>query len=422
MLHAERLTCIVDDRPLFAALTLSLAAGELLQVAGDNGAGKTSLLRILCGLARPESGVVSWQGQPLAKVRESFHRQLLWLGHKPGVNAALTADENLRFFFPASRLQQRESALAAVGLAGYEDLPLSQLSAGQQRRVALTRLWLTDAPLWILDGPRRHGDGNPDPSPGAARPAGGMRHPHHPPAAAAAGLSVAHPAPRRRRWRRAMMRALLARELRLAWRSGAEILNPLWFFLIVITLFPFGVGAAPQLLAQIAPGVVWVVALLAALLVMDRLFRDDWQDGSLEQLMLLPTPLVAVVLVKVVAHWMMSGLPLLIVSPLAALLLGMSLHDAGVLALTLLLGTPTLSFLGAVGVGLTVGLKRGGVLLSLLVLPLAVPLLIFATAACQAAAAGLPVSGYLAMLAAFLTASATLCPFATAAALRLTVR
>lgn len=153
MLHAERLTCIVDDRPLFAALTLSLAAGELLQIAGDNGAGKTSLLRILCGLARPESGVVSWQGQLLAKVRESFHRQLLWLGHKPGVNAALTADENLRFFFPASRLQQRESALAAVGLVGYEDLPLSQLSAGQQRRVALTRLWLTDAPLWILDDP-----------------------------------------------------------------------------------------------------------------------------------------------------------------------------------------------------------------------------------------------------------------------------
>ncbi len=125
--------------------------------------------------------------------------------------------------------------------------------------------------------------------------------------------------------------------------------------------------------------------------------------------MLLPTPLVAVVLVKVVAHWMMSGLPLLIVSPLAALLLGMSLHDAGVLALTLLLGTPTLQFFSARwGVGLTVGLKRGGVLLSLLVLPLAVPLLIFATAACQAAAAGLPVSGYLAMLAAFLTASATL--------------
>ncbi len=120
-------------------------------------------------------------------------------------------------------------------------------------------------------------------------------------------------------------------------------------FPVVITLFPFGVGADPQLLTQIAPGIIWVAALLAALLVMDRLFRDDWQDGSLEQLLLLPTPLVVVVLVKVLAHWVMTGLPLLVVSPLAALLLGMAPHDAGILALTLLLGTPTLSFFGAVG-------------------------------------------------------------------------
>ncbi|EMH6513801.1 heme exporter protein CcmB [Raoultella planticola] len=219
-----------------------------------------------------------------------------------------------------------------------------------------------------------------------------------------------------------MTGTLFAREMRLAWRNGAEILNPLWFFLVVITLFPFGVGADPQLLTQIAPGIIWVAALLAALLVMDRLFRDDWQDGSLEQLLLLPTPLVVVVLVKVLAHWVMTGLPLLVVSPLAALLLGMAPHDAGILALTLLLGTPTLSFFGAVGVGLTVGLRRGGVLLSLLVLPLSVPLLIFATGAIQAGAAGLPVDGYLAILAAFLAPSATLCPFATAAALRLTVQ
>lgn len=219
-----------------------------------------------------------------------------------------------------------------------------------------------------------------------------------------------------------MTGTLFAREMRLAWRNGAEILNPLWFFLVVITLFPFGVGADPQLLTQIAPGIIWVAALLASLLVMDRLFRDDWQDGSLEQLLLLPTPLVVVVLVKVLAHWVMTGLPLLVVSPLAALLLGMAPHDAGILALTLLLGTPTLSFFGAVGVGLTVGLRRGGVLLSLLVLPLSVPLLIFATGAIQAGAAGLPVDGYLAILAAFLAASATLCPFATAAALRLTVQ
>lgn len=218
-----------------------------------------------------------------------------------------------------------------------------------------------------------------------------------------------------------MIRTIFLCELRLAWRRGANILNPLWFFLIVITLFPFSVGPESALLAQIAPGVIWVAALLAALLVMDRLFRDDLLDGSLEQQLLLPTPLPGVVMAKVLAHWMMTGMPLLLVSPLAALLLGMNAHSAGVLFLTLLLGTPTLSFIGSVGAALTVGLKRGGVLLSLLVLPLSVPMLIFASAACEAAAAGLPVDGYLAVLGAFLAGSATLCPFATAAALRLSV-
>lgn len=218
-----------------------------------------------------------------------------------------------------------------------------------------------------------------------------------------------------------MIRTIFLCELRLAWRRGADILNPLWFFLIVITLFPFNVGPESALLAQIAPGVIWVAALLAALLVMDRLFRDDLLDGSLEQQLLLPTPLPGVVMAKVLAHWMMTGLPLLLVSPLAALLLGMNAHSAGVLFMTLLLGTPTLSFIGSVGAALTVGLKRGGVLLSLLVLPLSVPMLIFASAACEAAAAGLPVDGYFAVLGAFLAGSATLCPFATAAALRLSV-
>lgn len=218
-----------------------------------------------------------------------------------------------------------------------------------------------------------------------------------------------------------MIRTLFLCELRLAWRRGADILNPLWFFLIVITLFPFSVGPESMLLTQIAPGVIWVAALLAALLVMDRLFRDDLQDGSLEQQLLLPTPLPYVVMAKVLAHWMMTGLPLLLVSPLAAMLFGMNAHSTGVLFLTLLLGTPTLSFIGSTGAALTAGLKRGGVLLSLLVLPLSVPMLIFASAACEAAAAGLPVNGYLAVLGAFLAGSATLCPFATAAALRLSV-
>ncbi|TQN81695.1 UNVERIFIED_ORG: heme exporter protein B [Citrobacter freundii] len=217
-----------------------------------------------------------------------------------------------------------------------------------------------------------------------------------------------------------MMWRIFRLELRVAFRHSAEIANPLWFFLIVITLFPLSIGPEPQLLARIAPGIIWVAALLASLLALERLFRDDLQDGSLEQLMLLPLP--AVVLAKVMAHWVVTGLPLLILSPLVALLLGMDMYGWKIMALTLLLGTPTLGFLGAPGVGLTVGLKRGGVLLSVLVLPLTIPLLIFATAAMDAASMHLPVEGYMAILGALLVGSATLSPFATAAALRISVQ
>lgn len=211
-------------------------------------------------------------------------------------------------------------------------------------------------------------------------------------------------------------------ELRVVLRHGVEVANPLWFFLLTIVLFPLSVGPEPQLLMRMAPGIMWVAVLLASMLALERLFRDDLADGSLEQQMLLPIPLPAVVLVKVLAHWVVTGVPLLLLSPLAALLLGMDADGWQILALTLLLGTPTLSFLGAPGVALTVGLKRGGVLLSVLLLPLTIPLLIFATAAVDAAAMHLPVRGYLAILGALLAGSATLSPFATAAALRISVR
>lgn len=218
-----------------------------------------------------------------------------------------------------------------------------------------------------------------------------------------------------------MFISVLRRELKIAFRKGAEIVNPLWFFLIVITLFPLGIGPEPQLLARIAPGIVWVAALLASLLSLERLFRDDFHDGSLEQLLLLPSPLALTVLGKVCAHWVVTGLPLLILSPLVALLLSLDSNTAIAMALTLLLGTPTLSFIGAIGVALTVGLRKGGVLLSLLVLPLYIPVLIFATAAIDAASMALPIDGYLAILGAMLAGSATLTPFATAAALRVSV-
>ncbi|EGP5965410.1 heme exporter protein CcmB [Salmonella enterica] len=215
-----------------------------------------------------------------------------------------------------------------------------------------------------------------------------------------------------------MMWRVFCLELRVAFRHGADIAGPLWFFLMVITLFPLSVGPQPQLLARIAPGIIQVAALLASLLALERLFRDDLQDGSLEQLMLLP----AVVLAKVLAHWAVTGLPLIMLSPLVALLLGMDVYGWKIMALTLLLGTPALGFLAAPGVGLTAGLRRGGVLLGILVLPLSVPVLIFAAAAMDAASMHLPADGYLAVLGALLAGSATLSPFATAAALRISVQ
>jgi len=214
---------------------------------------------------------------------------------------------------------------------------------------------------------------------------------------------------------------VLRRELKIAFRKSAEIINPLWFFIIVITLFPLGLGPEPQLLARIAPGIVWVAALLASLLSLERLFRDDFLDGTLEQLVLLPSPLPLTVVGKVCAHWVVTGLPLLILSPVIALLLSLDFNTWKAVALTLLLGTPTLSFIGAIGVALTVGLRKGGVLLSLLVLPLYIPVLIFSTGAIDAASMGMPLGGYLAILGAMLAGSATLAPFATAAALRVSI-
>jgi len=218
------------------------------------------------------------------------------------------------------------------------------------------------------------------------------------------------------------MQRILLRELKIAFRHRAEVINPLWFFLIIVTLFPLGIGPESTLLARIAPGIVWVAALLASLLGLERMFRDDYLDGSLEQLLLLPTPLPMVVLAKVFAHWLTSGLPLIILSPLASLFLSLNFTGWWGLVLTLLLGTLSFSFLGAIGVALTVGLRRGGVLLSLLVLPLAIPILIFASSAVDAASQGLAISGYLAILAAMLVVSVVLAPFAIAAALRVSLQ
>lgn len=215
--------------------------------------------------------------------------------------------------------------------------------------------------------------------------------------------------------------AIIKRELRIAMRKQAEILNPLWFFLIVITLFPLVVGPDPNLLSKIAGGVAWVAALLSALLSFELLFRDDFVDGSLEQLMLMAQPLAITALAKVIAHWLLTGVPLILLSPIAALLLSLEMSIWWALVLTLLLGTPILSCLGAIGVALTVGLRKGGVLLSLIILPLFIPVLIFSASVLDAATLNLPYHGQLAILGAILVAALTFSPFAIAAALRISL-
>lgn len=217
------------------------------------------------------------------------------------------------------------------------------------------------------------------------------------------------------------MGMIIRRELLIAFRRQADIFNPLWFFIIVITLFPLSIGPEPALLARIAAGIVWVGALLSALLSLERLFRDDFQDGSLEQMMLIPVPLPIVVISKVVAHWLLTGLPLILISPLLAVLLSLDFNTWLAVVLTLFIGTPTLSFIGAIGVALTVGLQKGGVLLSLLVLPLYIPILIFATSAIDAASLGMLYNGQLAVLGAMFMGAITLTPFAISAALRVSV-
>jgi heme exporter protein B len=212
---------------------------------------------------------------------------------------------------------------------------------------------------------------------------------------------------------------LLRRDLLLAFRNRAEYAVPVLFFVLVITLFPLSIGAVPELLSRIAPGIIWVAALLASMLSLDSIFRSDFDDGSLEQILLSAHPVAVLVLAKVCAHWLVTGLPLLIVAPLLAEMLGVPSEARATLLLTILLGTPVLSLIGAIGVALTVGLRKGGIILSLLVLPLYVPVLIFAASAVENAAQGHDVSAQVYMLLAFLFLSLSLSPWATAAALRM---
>ena len=214
------------------------------------------------------------------------------------------------------------------------------------------------------------------------------------------------------------IRTLFWRDFTLAARNRSEWMNPLLFFVFAAILFPLGIGPDTVILKQIAPGIIWVVALLAALLSLDSMFRSDYDDGSLEQLLLTPHPFISLVLVKILVHWVLTGVPIILLSPLLGTFFHLDFDSTIILMETLLLGTPVLSFIGAIGSALTVGLKRGSMLISVLVLPLYVPVLIFGANAVAAAATGLDIGGHLMLIGSLLVLSLTLAPLATAAALR----
>ncbi|MEO1329635.1 MAG: heme exporter protein CcmB [Pseudomonadota bacterium] len=215
------------------------------------------------------------------------------------------------------------------------------------------------------------------------------------------------------------MYALFVRDLQLALRLGGGLWNGLSFFVIAVALLAFGVGPDAALLAQIAPGGIWVFALLACLLSLDRLFQADAEDGALDLIVLSPTPLEGAVLAKAAAHWLTSGLPLTLFAPAAGVMLSLPPQSIGPLVATLAIGTPALSLIGAVGAALTLGVRRGGLLLSVLVLPLYVPSLIFGALAVRSSAVGLEIQASLLMLGATTLGCLALAPFAAAAALRI---
>lgn len=215
-----------------------------------------------------------------------------------------------------------------------------------------------------------------------------------------------------------MANILLRRELRIAWRRPADLLNPIVFFIIVVSLFPFAVSPEPDDLAKIAPGVIWVAALFANMLTLDIFYRSDFEDGSLEQLLLANVSPAAIAINKALAQWLLSAVPLLVCAPLMAMMLHLPEQAYPALLLSLLLGTPIFCVIGGIGMSLTVALRRGAVLLALLVMPLLIPVLIFGASAVSAAAMGLPYNGQLAFLAALFCLSVSLAPFAAGAALK----
>ena len=384
------------------------------------------------GCSIPRKGRCSGAARRRAPQRDEFHSELAYLGHEPPLKGDLSARENLKYSIGIRRAvtpAEIDAALRAPARARSPIGATRMLSAGQKRRVALAGVLLANAVLWLLDEPTTNLDADGQQlvrdliSEQLARDGIVVAAVHHSlalPAEQSWPLSSAN-----RDWQAmkatplAAARLVAMRDLRLAFRKPSQVIQPLMFFMIVATLFPLTLTPEMSRLRDAAPGVLWIGALLSSLLALEFLFRDDAVDGTLEQFALSGQSLTWMLFAKTCTHWMLTGLPLALSAPIAAAALGVSLEAMGGVVASLALGSFAMSLVGAIGAGLTLGARRGGVLLSLLTLPLAVPILIFGARATQLAISGGDIAPPMYLLGAIAVLGVTLAPLAAAAAVRI---
>ena len=402
---------------MFSGLDFEASSGEALAVVGPNGSGKTSLLRLIAGLLAPAGGSIDLEG---GEAELTLPEQSHYLGHRDALKPALSVEENLSFWrdFLGGDAGDIGQCLKAVGLGHATHLPAAFLSAGQRRRLSIARLLVVRRPVWLLDEPTSALDtaGQELFVGRDGRPSRERRHHRR-----------RHPRPARDRDEgtadgghgMTALAALIRRDIKIALRVGGGALIGVLFFLTVTVLMPFAIGPDLPLLTRLGPAILWLGALLASLLTLDRLFTADHEDGSLDLIVMGRTPLELACAAKALAHWLAAGLPLIVATPVLGLMLNLDATATSAVALTLLAGTPALTFTGMIGAALAVTLHRGGLLLAVLVLPLSIPVLIFGVAASQAAISGpLAFGTPFSILCALSLVSFVVGPFAAAASLR----
>ena len=363
---------------LVDGLDFSVPAGSALMLRGPNGSGKSTLLRALLGLTPVQAGQIQWQDDRFAPGSGRLCAHALWLGHAHGLKGELSAIDNLELLAGLdgtrpTRTQLRQ-VLERVALGKRPNVETRRLSQGQRQRLALARLLLSPhRPLWLLD------------EPSAALDTEGST----------------------------LLDTLLEEHLE---GGGSALIAS--FFVLACLMVPFAVGPETDWLARLGPGIIWVMALLAQLTALPMLFANDHQDGSLEHMLASGRSATALVAGKLLAVWLVSALPLIVITPIMALALSVDLPRTGLLVLTLLLGTPTLLVLGAIGAALTLGVRAGAALVALLCLPLYVPVLIFGAGAVDMVTAGLSPDAHLALLAAGMVLATWGGPYLVALALR----